>query len=179
MYKAGLWLLLLVAPLFSSSPDGNTIPWSATRRLTWSDFKSRPDNNATNAALTSSKIVFNFGYGGEKGFNYTISCEFDKNGSWGRIKTDYILAHEQGHFDIAEIFARKLNKSLRTYRFNANTVQKEVPNLYQDLMKEETAWQNQYDNETDYSRNHAQQERWLEKIDRELSRLSQYADYAK
>ena len=48
---------------FFTQNDGNNIPWSASRKLTWSDFKSRPDNNSVNAALTSSKIIFNYGYG--------------------------------------------------------------------------------------------------------------------
>ncbi len=177
MYKTISLLVLCLLPFLKALTDSSTIPWSAARKLTWADFKSSPDNNATNAALTSSKIVFNFGYGPDKGFNYTISCEFDKNSSWVRVKTDYILAHEQGHFDVAEIFARRLNKSLKAYSLNTRTVQKEVPAMYQQLMKEESEWQNQYDNETDYSRNHAQQAVWLEKIQRELDKLADYAGY--
>ena len=162
---------------FSTQNDGNNIPWSASRKLTWPDFKSRPDNNSTNAALTSSKIIFNYGYGSEKGFTFTISCMFDKNSSWGRIKTDYILSHEQGHFDIAEIYARKINKALKNYSFNVNTSPKEIPVLYQQLMKEEGALQNQYDSETNFSRDKPQQAAWLEKIQHELDKLGEYAGY--
>ena len=171
---------LLLIPAFFSIPsrnDSSDIPWNASRKLTWPDFKSRPDYNSTNAALTSSKIVFNYGYGSEKGFTFTISCLFDKNNSWGKVKTDYILSHEQGHFDIAEIYARKLHKALKGYSFNANTVAKEVPAMYQKLMREESELQNQYDSETNYSRDKEQQAAWLEKIQHELDKLKEFAGY--
>jgi hypothetical protein len=169
--------LLFAAFTFTGHKEGNTIPWSAARRLNWGDFKSRPDNNSVNAALTSSKITFNYGFGSEKGFNYTISCEFDKKTSWGRVKTDYILSHEQGHFDIAEIYARKLNKVLKGYTFNKSTVAKDVPAMYQKIMDQETALQNQYDSETNFSRDKEQQAAWLEKIQHELEKLKEYAGY--
>jgi len=171
--------LLLLPSLFtfSGSKGDNDIQWTASRRLTWSDFKSQPDRNATNAALTSSKIIFNYSYGDEKGFTYTISCVFDKTSSWGKVKTEYILSHEQGHFDIAEIYARKLNKALKHYSFNVKRSPKEVPALYQQLMKDEAELQNQYDSETDFSRDKPQQAIWLEKIQRELDKLKDYAGY--
>jgi hypothetical protein len=177
-WAAALLLLPLIFS-FSYQHKDNEIPWSASRRLTWSDFKSRPDNSATNAALTSSKIIFNYGYREDKGFTFTINCLFDKTSSWGRVKTEYILAHEQGHFDIAEIYARKLNKALQGYSFKPATVGKDVPALYQQLMQEEAALQHQYDNETDYSRNKPQQAAWLDKIQRSLEKLHDYADYKK
>jgi hypothetical protein len=178
MFK--LIAVLLLSPVFFSlAPlnNGSDIPWNASRKLTWPDFKSRPDNNSVNAALTSSKIIFNYGYGSDKGFTFTISCVFDKNSSWGKIKTDYILSHEQGHFDIAEIYARKLNKALKAYAFNAKTVAKEVPALYQKIMKEEGEFQNQYDSETNFSRDKEQQAIWLAKIQHQLDELNEYAGY--
>jgi len=170
-------LLLPVMLSFSTIKGDNDIQWTASRRLTWLDFKSQPDRNATNAALTSSKIVFNYSYGDEKGFTYHINCVFDKTSSWGKVKTDYILSHEQGHFDIAEIYARKLNKALRHYSFNVKSSPKEVPVLYQQIMKEEGALQNQYDSETDFSRDRPQQAIWLDKIQHDLDRLKEYASY--
>jgi len=178
MLKLIAILLLLPSFLsFRAIKDENDIQWTAGRRLTWSDFKSPPDRNASNAALTSSKIIFNYGYGDEKGFSYHISCVFDKTSSWGKVKTEYILSHEQGHFDIAEIYARKLNKALKHYSFNVKTSPKEVPVIYQQIMKEEGQLQNQYDSETDFSRDKPQQAIWLEKIQRELDKLKEFAAY--
>ncbi len=172
---AGIFCTVILG--FSLPKEDNSLPWSASRKLTWDDFKSRPDQNATNAALTTSKIIFKYSYDSEKGFTYTIGCVFEKNGSWGRVKTDYILSHEQGHFDIAEIYARKLNKMIKAYRFNPSTAQKDVPAMYQKIMDEQAAMQNQYDEESDFSRDKEQQAAWSEKIDLELNKLVNFAGY--
>ena len=79
-------------------------------------LKQSTDSNSPNAALTGTNIKFDFSYSSETGFKYHITCQFDKNSSWGRVKTDYILSHEQGHFDIAEIYTRKLCKAFREYK---------------------------------------------------------------
>jgi predicted secreted Zn-dependent protease len=156
--------------------QNNLIEWSADRRLTWQDFKAQPDKNSTNAALTSSSINIEFGYN-NTGLKYNIKCRFDQNLSWGRIKNEYILSHEQGHFDIAEIHARKLHKSLKAYKFNNRTVSKDVNKIYDTVMKEHHALQSQYDQETNYSRDAAQQNAWKEKIEKILQELEEYSNY--
>jgi hypothetical protein len=168
---------LLASFSFSTQNNNDSIPWTESRKLTWADFKSTPDNNSSNAALTSSKTTFQFSYDSEKGFSFTISCVFDKTSSWGKVKTDYILSHEQGHFDIAEINARRLNKALKAYVFNSKTANKDVPAIYQKIMEEQSAMQQQYDDETNYSRDKEQQGIWLEKIKNDLDKLKDYAGY--
>jgi Bacterial protein of unknown function (DUF922) len=155
----------------------DSLQWSASRRLDWNDFKSSPDDNSGNAALTSSTIGFKYNYDSEKGFSYTINCLFEKNSSWGRVKTDYILSHEQGHFDIAEIYARKLYKTVQGFRFNPRTARKEVPAMYHQIMKDLAAKQAEYDTDTDFSRDKEEQADWLLKIRAELDNLQPYAKY--
>ncbi|OQP67775.1 DUF922 domain-containing protein [Niastella populi] len=154
----------------------NLIPWSASRKLSWSDFTGSPDPRSTNAALTSSNINIEFGYD-EEGFQYSIKCSFDKNRSWVRIKNNEVLAHEQGHFDIAEIYARKLNKLMKAYRFNAKTAGTDINQLYENAMKQHRLVQQQYDQETDYSRNKSKQQEWLKKIEADLKSLELFANY--
>ena len=164
-----------MAILFATN-QSNLIEWSRERKLTWSDFKAQPDKNSTNAALTSSSINIEFGYT-STGLKYNIKCRFDQNLSWGRIKSDYILAHEQGHFDIAEIHARKLNKLLKAYKFNNRTVGQDVNKIYDTVMKEHHALQSQYDLETNYSRDPAKQNEWNEKIIQLLDELQSFSNY--
>ena len=171
-----LKLLSLSLLMLLSVNQSNLIQWSAERKLTWADFKAAPDKNSTNAALTSSRINIDFGYN-NNGLKYNIKCRFDQNLSWGRIKNDYILAHEQGHFDIAEIHARKLHKQLKAYKFNIRTVGSDVNQIYAAVMKEHHALQSQYDNETDYSRNTEKQALWREKIEHDLNSLQEFANY--
>ena len=159
-----------------SSNQTNLIEWNSARKLAWSDFKAEPDKNSTNAALTSSSINIEFGYTNTS-LKYNIKCRFDQNLSWGRIKNEYILSHEQGHFDIAEIHARKLNKMLKEYKFNNRTVGKDVNKIYETVMKEHHAFQSQYDQETNYSRDFKLQDKWLDTIDAELKKLEPFSDY--
>ena len=170
------WLLVLLLPLQIFAQRSNLVPWSLERRLTWNDFQGSVPANAPNAALTSSTIGFNYGYS-ETGFTYSITCSFDKKLSWGRIKNAYILGHEQGHFDIAELYARKFNKALANYKVNHRTLKSDVNNLYMSLMQEHSRTQNQYDDETDFSRNPDEQLRWLKKIDKMLDDYKAYANY--
>ena len=165
---------LLISSILSFQSDGHLIDWSASRKLTWKDFTASPDRTSSNAALTSSSINVEFGYN-KSGLTYTIKCRFNKNLSWGRIKNDYILAHEQGHFDISELYARMLYKSLKEYSFNSRTVNKDINDLYNAVMKQHRDLQQLYDLETDHSRDASQQDRWEIKI-REL--LDQFKDFA-
>lgn len=169
----------LFVAIFCSSfaaPPSHLINWSASQKLTWADFKRKPVPNSSNAALSSTAIHFSYGYG-DKGFTYSISCQFDKSRSWVRVRTNYILAHEQAHFDIAEWHARKLKKAISKYRYNENTVSDDLNNIYEDIMKQHHDMQSLYDKETDHSRNPEQQAFWLKKIREELEGSREYAEY--
>jgi len=174
--------LLIILLAFSSLPVGqnneNLIPWNSEKRLNWEDFKGNPPAEATNAALTSSSIIINFTYSNES-LRYQVSCAFDKNRSWGRIKNDHILAHEQGHFDITELHARKLFKNLKEYQFRRHTVSKDINLIYNKVVQDLQEMQSGYDNETDHSRNFAAQKEWQSKIAEELAMSKNYADYGK
>ena len=128
------------------------------------------------AALTSTNIKIDFGYKNET-LQYHIRCRFDKNKSWGRVKNDYILSHEQAHFDIAEIFARKLNKKMSEYKFDKDNYKTDLKKVYQDITREKEAFQDQYDNETDHSRKKEEQLSWLTKIKNMLEELKDYSGY--
>ena len=167
--------IFLLATL-TSAEQANLVEWTSTRKLTWDDFKAPPDPASTNAALTSSSINVEFGYDDEE-MQYSIKCRFDRNKSWVRIRNHAILQHEQGHFDLAELHARKLNQALKSYRFNAKTVSDDVNRIYDSVMVLHHAAQNEYDKETDFSRNKEKQEVWLKKIAGNLQSLKLYAAY--
>jgi hypothetical protein len=72
-----------------------------------------------------------------------------------------------------------LNKALAAYRFNAQSVSKDVNDIYGSIMKEHRQTQVQYDQETDYSRNRPKQAEWLKKIAADLKSLAAFANYQK
>lgn len=172
-------ILVFSVPIYlSAQKDTDYIEWSADKRLVWADFKAEPVKNTDAAALTATHLGFSYSFSNNK-VNYNIECRFDKTRSWGLVKNDWILKHEQGHFDIAEIFARKLFKSVSAYKFDRRTFQKDLDNIYQTIVAEKEAFQAQYDTETNFSRNKPRQEEWLKKIAMILDEFESFAAYSR
>ncbi len=111
--KKLLFSILFIIPFLSYSQSANDdlIHWNKRSKLKWSDYKGPVNTESDAAASTTTYLAIEYNIN-RNGFSFKIACSFSKNRSWGRHKTDYILAHEQGHFDIAEIFARLLNKEM-------------------------------------------------------------------
>ena len=169
-------LSLVVTSQTSPTPAENLILWSEDRKLTWTDFKGSPDASSSNAALTNAKILFSYEHDG-KTLRFKVRCGFDKTKSWGRVKNDYILAHEQKHFDISELYARKLYKALREYKFKVKTVDNDLNAIYQKVIQEHFTTQGDYDRQTDHSLRQEEQKKWDEKIEQELKDTKAFANY--
>ena len=94
-----------------------------------------------------------------------------------RIPYDHHRISRLRHFDIAELFARKLHKKMSEYKFDRDSYKKDLRKIYEDITEAKADFQNQYDKETDHSRKKEQQAEWLKKIDKMLSELKEYAAY--
>ena len=170
-------LLVLTLPLLSFSQDKEElIDWTITRPLTWSDYKGSPDSNSDAAASTTTYLGIEYTLD-QKGFGWKIQCSFSITKSWGRSKTPHVLKHEQGHFDIAEIFARKLNKEMKEYQFSQTTYKTDLKAIYTSITTEKETLQDQYDRETDHSRKKEEQVEWEKKIEKMLAELKDYSGY--
>jgi len=167
--------ILFFIPIFVSAQEEDAIQWSAAR-LTWNDYLAKPGVYDDAAAITSTALGIEY-HVKDNELTYKISCLFSKIKSWGRYKSDYILSHEQGHFDITEIFARKLAKAMEEYIFNPRTFRTDLDKIYQRIMREKEDYQELYDQGTDYSRDKKMQAEWLKKIALELDDLEEWADY--
>ena len=168
--------ILLAITATGQGKNEELITWNEGQKLTWADYKGKPKENSDAAASTATYLGFEFNVG-KNGFDYKITCTFSKTKSWGLHKTDYILTHEQGHFDIAEIFARKLNKLMQEYKFNKDSFKEDLKEIYQSIAFEKDAFQNQYDEETNHSIKREKQAEWLKKISDLLQELAEFSDY--
>ena len=178
LFGKGSSIVTLIFPFLALTQEKgeDTLSWSSSRRLEWADYKGKPDPGSDAAASTATYLGFEYSIHNQD-FSFKISCRFSKNNSWGVVKNEYILSHEQGHFDIAEIFARRLNKKMGEYQFNKDSYRRELDNLYNDILEENEKMQKQYDSETDYSRNKIVQAGWLKKIYGVLEELKNYSGY--
>jgi hypothetical protein len=144
--------------------EEEAILWSPEYRLSWEDFKGQPPDTGRVAATTASGISYYFSStetNGKMEVDFTVRTYFYPQKSWyiPEICNAVILSHEQLHFDIAEMFARKMRRQLAARQFTSN-IKAEVREVYQQINKELAEFQEQYDRETDFSRNPARQKAW-------------------
>lgn len=170
----GLFLFLVIAAFKQEKEE--VIYWAPGTKLTWNDFKGEPNGSSTHVANTNSGISAPWRSSGDS-VSVSITCLFDKNKSWVKpgSKTPYILQHEQGHFDITELFARKFRKTVSTYKFNMRSFKETYRKLYEANHLEWAAYQNNYDKETDHSKIPVKQEEWEKKIEQELESLKSFS----
>lgn len=169
-------MFLLPSFAGAQAKDEELLSWSETRKLTWADYKASPDPSSDAAASTTTYLGIEYNIK-DGNFSYKIQSRFSRTRSWGLHKTDYILSHEQGHFDIAEIFARKLHRDMSRYQFSKNSFRKDLKKIYEDVTKEKEEMQNDYDKETRHSINKAKQAEWFLKIEKMLDDLQGFANY--
>lgn len=98
---------------------------------------------------------------------FGVRLQVTTESSWvvRESKTDALLAHEQGHFDITGLDARRLMNDLAALRAaNAEELQRLVTERIERSRTEAQAMSDRYDTETDHGRNADIQRRWLEAI---------------
>ncbi len=167
------FIFLCLIPLLLIGQEEESIEWTSNTKLTWRDFKGKPTNTRA-AAITASGISYRFSTlsnGKEIKLDFKVSTYFYPKQSWYQpsLCDEVILGHEQLHFDISELFARKMRKQLQNTRFTKN-VKAEVKAIYRKINKELNDFQNRYDDETNFSRNLEQQLEWNEEIAKVLGR---------
>ena len=155
-----------------NSGSGNQFQWHEHSKLTWDDFRG-----AVSAANDESAAATHCGIGFKT--NNTVSGRkpeiivyntFYTQKSWVRpdAKIQSILAHEQGHFDLCEIYTRKLRERMSKFDFNVPDVTQALMSIYSAVSNEYESRQQAYEQETIHGTNMMQQKKWLEIIAREL-----------
>ena len=153
--------------------EKEAIRWEADRKLSWEDFRGTPPESKRVAATTASGISYSYkttGVPGRYRLDYEVSAYFYPQKSWYHpdICDSGVLAHEQLHFDISELYARRMRETLARKTFGDN-VRAEVRRIFRQVNRELAEFQDRYDRETDFSRNREAQERWNAEISRKLS----------
>ena len=161
-------LLLLFLLIVEVSQEKDAIPWQPDRKLSWADFKGTPPGGKRVAATTASGISYSYttiGSNGRYKLDYKVTTLFYPHQSWyhSELCDSVVLSHEQLHFDISELYARKMRFRLERTSFSEN-VKQEIRDIYQETLKELADFQDQYDWETNFSRNREAQLEWNARI---------------
>jgi len=154
--------------------------WSK-EKLTWEDFKGKPDSTSSYQANANSGFSYSWGFGiknGTPNFTYEVQSWFYPEDSWVKpnSKNSSLLAHEQLHFDISELHARKMRKFLISFHpQNIQEAKLQLKRAHTEIERERIKLQNLYDTETDHGNLDNKQLEWQNKVSKELSKLEEYS----
>ncbi|GAA4269752.1 DUF922 domain-containing protein [Hyunsoonleella aestuarii] len=156
------------------------ITWSKDTKLAWEDFKAKPKTDSSAVAITASGITFGFSIKSTDknevlSFNTDVNAYFYPEQSWYKPEraTKDVLGHEQLHFSITELHARKFRARIEQLKVS-NRIRVELKKLQSTINRELAEMQNRYDFETDFSRNKENQEKWHRFVNAELNKYDNY-----
>lgn len=155
------------------------ILWNSKYKLEWEDFKGKEDIQSEYDAISYTLIDQRQKGLLEDKILYEIATYFVSSLSWVKKdqKNNDLLFHEQLHFDISELYARKFRKiCLEHTSHNLNSTFKYFNKEYDKMLIEELDFQHQYDTETNYSKNKEKQKEWVKKVKALLKEYEAYAD---
>jgi len=144
------------------APEGKIINY---RTLTWNDFQQHEDKahaeklkaqNLVSAAYVCPAIYYIAEPGvlqenGRIKFKFREKCAFQSHAyvseSTKQEKSNYVLIHEQDHYDVALNFAHSLCAELSAKDYSADKYNDEINKIYKDLYVRYRAIQQKYDGE--------------------------------
>jgi len=173
-----LLLLVSVVVLFSFNynPKFNEINWDENYKLIWGDFMGTPKPWSDFVAQTVSVIEQSYSCK-DGNFTFDIKAKFNRDKSWTRTYRNMeVLEHEQKHFDLTEIYARKMRMTYYSLKTPCNYTMDELGTIYDELFEELKHVQDQYDAETDHGIKKKEQARWNQMIETRLIELDAYKD---
>lgn len=167
-----LFFVLILSLLLFPQDDSEKILWNENKKLTWEDFRGKPIRSASFVASTNTGINFQYSFtikNSDVAVEYSVTSFFYPEKSWfqpGKVN-QHILNHEQAHFDISELHARMLRKSLAEKKFSKK-IKSEIEGIYRQIEQKRRAMQVKFDAETDHSRNEEKEIIWEKQIAKQL-----------
>ncbi|MBP2617703.1 DUF922 domain-containing protein [Chryseobacterium jejuense] len=159
---------------------GQKITWKEEQKLVWDNFKSPVNrrNNPDVAAYTNCGWEYSVvkSSNPKSPVKIEIKTIFNEDKSWKDVKkiNDYILLHEQRHFDIAELFVRKFRKTVAEKIRNSGDYNRLFKSIYTTISIEYKNFQMVYDKHTRHGMDEVKQAEYNAAISQELENLKSY-----
>lgn len=154
--------------------------WNSEKDLRWEDFKAEPDLRIPYHAITSSGISFSWSIrispDGKENFKSEIQTYFNPKESWVKkdSKSPVLLAHEQLHFDISELHARKLKQAVEQYEVTPE-IKNDMRRIFDSIQRERIEMQERFDLESRHGTDSIMEVKWQNQVRLELEELKEYA----
>lgn len=183
------WVIVLIITLFQFSvaraqfsDPARDVDWSPTG-LTFDNFRvvqpARKGQPLSVGAVTSSQpgvevSVSNLDL--QRVLKISMTNRFSYNKSWvsaDALQDSGLLQHEQGHFDLNEIYTRKTFQQFRQVKFT-NNFKEEIAKIMEAMNKELSKVQKNYERQTMHGLLKKNQAIWNHRINLALQQLPPY-----
>jgi hypothetical protein len=168
----------LAEQTLDAAPD---IPWSANRPLTWDDFRGPAPLDGVEGARTVYLLSYESRCRGID-FTFSVTAVVLPSRSWVKprvlstpAESARILQHEQTHFNLTEVYARRMRRFFRELYNPCGLIDERLKESVERFVQEEADAQRRYDDETGYGLKPQVQERWDRDIATMLTELAAFA----
>ncbi|MEM7354274.1 MAG: DUF922 domain-containing protein [Acidobacteriota bacterium] len=167
----------------AESPSFDHATETTYRRITWDDFRGRLSTSKAEQAQISTAIQslpfevearpLNKGYwvAAPRTVCFFATMNKELSGAGKGARTKLLLSHEQGHFDLTEVVARRLSQRLAGVDAQGASAEEarasvlaKIDRVYRDAVEELGALQRRYDRETQHGVARRVQREWNEEI---------------
>ncbi|HXC04605.1 MAG TPA: hypothetical protein VNZ86_07615 [Bacteroidia bacterium] len=167
MKKIALLILYcFTACAFFQGNENVFLFWKPDVKLKWKDFqghiKSEDDKAASASYLGFLHTIRKTNY--PDSVIIDTRAYFNRNKSWVKVPdvSPPLLAHEQVHFDLAELYGRKFRKALTAMTFNAANLSRRLDSTYVFYLESSDSLHALYDIQTNHGLDKFYQETWTE-----------------
>src|SRR5215217_5200987 len=147
-----MYLIISIISLFTRiflNSFADDIRWSEHRHLTYSDFTGPVPSSSHWAATTKSNILFSYDFRNNELHGVVVYSSFTPSKSWMKNKIPAVLKHEQLHFDITELLARKLYAQASEL-IGSHVTPEQLKELFKKANADCNDLQNEYDDESEH-----------------------------
>jgi hypothetical protein len=138
------------------------------------DFQGRPPSGPEGAK--TAYVLYSLWKCKGQAFDYRVSVAFRTRESWVKdlvlndsTQSRTVLEHEQSHFDLGEVHARRMRQAFRGLTNPCRRSEAELDAVADGVAREEREEQRRYDAETTHGLNVRQQATWTMEIRRRLT----------
>jgi predicted secreted Zn-dependent protease len=149
------------------------LEWNEYYTLTWEDFQGQATEGSMGDAGTAVQIKATPYYVKDK-VRYNVFAYFDRSKSWSRDQSTLLLAHEQLHFEIAELYARKIRQKIADLEKKGVNDVKTYNAAINAILNESNEVDQRYDVETLHGAMQKKQAQWQKTVKQELQSLKFY-----
>jgi hypothetical protein len=172
----------LAATLATELTPLNAVAWSADRPLAWRDFQGQPPASGSEGALTAYSLFQALRCTG-RSFEFRVVAAMLPHQSW--VKPEVLassalnartLRHEQTHFDLSEVHARRMRKYFAGLYDPCGETEDRLRASADRFVQDEAAAQTRYDGETRHGLALDAQARWDRDTSERLAELREFAE---